>query len=928
MKNKIDKKVIRIRAALVFLTMFVIILGCTFLVNENQKKREQLKAAYTAESTISRVEVQLNRYMAESDLVKKSIEDGLMISDAQFAQLFRLMQDEDYIIKAHEIAKDGIVSQIYPIQGNENAMGFNVLEDSERKKAALLARDSGEYTIAGPFDLVQGGTGVLLFDPVYQTDAQGNEKFWGFSILVMDWEKFIDKMELDKLEDAGYHYQIWKRDNKDNEKVVIAQCVNFEKEDILEVACEVPNDTWYFEIIPENGWITLIQRLWGLLISFMSSFIIMIVYLQFRMRRYREKIHETELEKAVHEAKCANEAKTRFLFNMSHDIRTPINAIIGFADLLEKHIDEKERVRDYIGKIKSSSEFLLSLINYVLETARIESGKTSLKKEVCCASRLIESLTDIFEPEVCKKGLTYSYTKDIEHEYVMGDETKVREIFINIIGNSLKYTPAGGKITIDIREIPFDRENYIAYKIVVEDTGIGMSEDYLPHIFEEFSREHTSTESKVVGTGLGLPIVKALISLMTAFIIMIVYLQFRMQRYREQIHETELEKAVYEAKSANEAKTRFLFNMSHDIRTPMNAIIGFAELLEKHIDERDRALDYIGKIKSSSEFLLSLINYVLETARIESGKTTLKKEVCCASRLIESLTDIFEPEVCKKGLTYSYTKDIEHEYVMGDETKVREIFINIIGNSLKYTPAGGKITIDIREIPFDRENYIAYKIVVEDTGIGMSEDYLPHIFEEFSREHTSTESKVVGTGLGLPIVKALIDLMGGTIEIESEVGKGTKTTVMIPFEIATQEQILEEQQKEKEFVPEDIKGKRILVAEDNELNAEITLTVLKEKGLLVERAANGKECVEMLKEKPADYYDMILMDIQMPEMDGYQATEMIRNLGDSRAAVPIVAMTANAFEEDRQKALDAGMNAHVSKPVDMNVLFRVMAKFI
>lgn len=683
MKNKIDKKVIRIRAALVFLTMFVIILGCTFLVNENQKKREQLKAAYTAESTISRVEVQLNRYMAESDLVKKSIEDGLMISDAQFAQLSRLMQDEDYIIKAHEIAKDGIVSQIYPIQGNENAMGFNILEDSERKKAARLARDSGEYTLAGPFELVQGGTGVLLFDPVYQIDAQGNKKFWGFSVLVMDWEKFIDKMELNKLEDAGYHYQIWKRDNKDNEKVVIAQCVNFEKEDTLEVACEVPNDTWYFEIIPENGWITLIQRLWGLLISFMTAFIIMTVYLQFKMRRYREQIHETELERAVHEAKCANEAKTRFLFNMSHDIRTPMNAIIGFADLLEKHIDEKERVRDYIGKIKSSSEFLLSLINYVLETARIESGKTSLKKEVRCVSGLIESLADIFEPEVRKKGLTYSYTKDIQHDYVIGDETKAREIFINIIGNSLKYTPAGGKITIDIKELPSDRENYIAYKIVVEDTGIGMSKEYLPHIFEEFSREHTSTESKVIGTG-----------------------------------------------------------------------------------------------------------------------------------------------------------------------------------------------------------------------------------------------------LGLPIVKALIDLMGGTIEIESEVGKGTKTTVMIPFEIATQEQILEEQQKEKEFVPEDIKGKRMLVAEDNELNAEITLTVLKEKGLLVERAANGKECVEMLKEKPADYYDMILMDIQMPEMDGYQATEMIRNLGDSRAAVPIVAMTANAFEEDRQKALDAGMNAHVSKPVDMNVLFRVMAKFI
>ena len=663
--------------------MFVFILGCTFLVNENQKKKEELKAAYTAESTISRVEVQLNRYMAESDLVKKSIEDGLLISDDQLAQLSRLMQDEDNIIKAHEIAKDGIVSQVYPMEKNKNAIGLNMFEDPDRKKAARLAKNSGEYTIAGPFNLVQGGTGVLLFDPVYQTDAQGNKKFWGFSILVMDWEKFIDKMELDKLEDAGYHYQIWKRGNKNDEQVVIAQCANFDREDTLEVACEVPNDTWYFEIIPENGWTTLIQRLWGLLISFMSSFIIMVVYLQFKMRRYREQIHETEMEQAVHEAKSANEAKTRFLFNMSHDIRTPMNAIIGFADLLEKHIDEKEKV-----------------------------------------------------------------------------------------------------------------------------------------------------------------------------------------------------------------------------------------------------LDYIGKIKSSSEFLLSLINYVLETARIESGKTSLKKEVRCASGLIESLTDVFEPEVRKKGLTYSYTKDIQHDYVIGDETKVREIFINIIGNSLKYTPAGGKITIDIREVPFDRENYTAYKIVVEDTGIGMSKEYLPHIFEEFSREHTSTESKVIGTGLGLPIVKALVDLMGGTIDVESEPGKGTKTTVLLPFEIAAQEQILEEQQKEQKFVSQDIKGKRILVAEDNELNAEITLTVLRENGLLVERAANGNECVEMLKKRPEDYYDMILMDIQMPGMDGYQATERIRKLGDSRAAVPIVAMTANAFEEDRQKALDAGMNAHVSKPVDVNVLFRVMAKIL
>lgn len=682
MDKKKDIKIIRIRAGLVFLVTLLLVFGCTFLVNQNQQRREKLKAAYTAESTISRIEVQLNRYLAESDLVKKSIEEGLTISDKQFATLSRLMQDEDDIIKVHEIAKDGIVSQIYPMEGNEDVIGLNMIENPERKKEARLARDSGEYTIAGPFELVQGGNGVLLFDPVYRTDDKGCKKFWGFSILVMDWQKFIKKMELDQLENAGYHYQIWKK-GTDDEKIVIAQCDNLQKTDTLEVACTVPNDTWYFEIVPENGWVTMTQKLWGLLISVLTAFIVMIIYLQFKMRRYRDALHEKELEKAV-----------------------------------------------------------------------------------------------------------------------------------------------------------------------------------------------------------------------------------------------------LEAKNANEAKTRFLFNMSHDIRTPMNAIIGFSELLEKHIDEKDKAIDYLGKIKSSSNFLLSLINYVLEMARIESGKLALKKEVGCVTELIESLTDVFEPGVKKKFITYSCEIDIQHKYVIGDETKVREIFINIIGNSVKYTPEGGKISVSVKEEPFEKENYIAYRIIVEDNGIGMSKEYLPHIFEEFSREHTSTESKVTGTGLGLPIVKSLIDMMGGTIEVESQLGCGTKMNVVLPFELASEKQILEEKQKEKEKISDSILGKRVLLAEDNELNAEIAMTVLKENGLKAERAANGKQCMEMLKKMPEDYYDMILMDIQMPEMDGYEATKRIRNLDDARADIPIVAMTANAFEEDRQKALESGMNAHVSKPVDMNMLFKVMAQIL
>lgn len=682
MDKKKDIKIIRIRAGLVFLVTLLLVFGCTFLVNQNQQRREKLKAAYTAESTISRIEVQLNRYLAESDLVKKSIEEGLTISDKQFATLSRLMQDEDDIIKVHEIAKDGIVSQIYPMEGNEDVIGLNMIENPERKKEARLARDSGEYTIAGPFELVQGGNGVLLFDPVYRTDAEGCKKFWGFSILVMDWRKFIKKMELDQLEDAGYHYQIWKK-GTDDEKIVIAQCDNLQETDTLEVACTVPNDTWYFEIVPENGWVTMTQKLWGLFISVMTALIVMIIYLQFKMRRYRDALHEKELEKAV-----------------------------------------------------------------------------------------------------------------------------------------------------------------------------------------------------------------------------------------------------LEAKNANEAKTRFLFNMSHDIRTPMNAIIGFSELLEKHIDEKDKAIDYLGKIKSSSNFLLSLINYVLEMARIESGKLVLKKEVGCVTDLIESLIDVFEPGVKKKFITYSCETDIQHKYVIGDEIKVREIFINIIGNSVKYTPEGGKISVSVKEEPFEKENYIAYRIIVEDNGIGMSKEYLPHIFEEFSREHTSTESKVTGTGLGLPIVKSLIDMMGGTIEVESQLGCGTKMTVVLPFELASEKQILEEKQKEKEKISDSILGKRVLLAEDNELNAEIAMTVLKENGLKAERAANGKQCIEMLKKMPEDYYDMILMDIQMPEMDGYEATKLIRNLDDARADIPIVAMTANAFEEDRQKALESGMNAHVSKPVDMNMLFKVMTQIL
>ena len=390
------------------------------------------------------------------------------------------------------------------------------------------------------------------------------------------------------------------------------------------------------------------------------------------------------------------------------------------------------------------------------------------------------------------------------------------------------------------------------------------------------------------------------------------YMQFQMRRYREYIHEKELEKAAEEARIANEAKTCFLFNMSHDIRTPMNAIIGFSDLLEKHADDREKVVEYIGKIKSSSSFLLSLINYVLEMARIESGEAELKPEVGCFKDLVNSLQAVFEPELHKKNLKYTCILNSDHPYVICDRTKVREILLNIVSNSIKYTPDGGSIVVDILEFHYSKEGHTSFRIVVADTGIGMSEEYLPHIFEEFTRERTTTESHVTGTGLGLPIVKALVDLMGGTINVSSKAGKGTKTTIVLSFPTATEEQIQSRKEEQSGQIFRNFKGKRILLAEDNELNAEIAMELLGESGLETEHVTDGVKCVETLKAKPEDYYDLILMDIQMPHMDGYEATKIIR------------AMTANAFEEDRQRAFEAGMDGHIAKPISINVLFATL----
>ena len=679
MIRKIDRKTIKIKTLIVFIITFLVIQGCVCLLNKNQEKQEKIKAEYTAESTISRVESQLNKYLAESNLIKRTIEAGYDMDEKSFATVSQLMRDETGVIEAHELAKDGVVNQAYPLKGNEEAIGLDMLQNPARVKEARLAKKSGKYTIAGPYELVQGGKGSLLFDPVYRTDENGKKEFWGFSILVMNWEKFMKEIELEKLEEAGYYYQIWKKDLYNGEKIVIAESKKLNTENSMRVKCSVPNDTWYFEIVPQEGWITFEQILFGIIVGILVAGMLAACYYQFEIRRYKDYMHEVKLQKAVDDARAANEAKTRFLFNMSHDIRTPMNAIMGFSELLKTHIDEKERALDYIEKIHTSSTFLLSIINYVLEMARIESGEAALKTEE---------------------------------------------------GN-----------------------------------------------FEE---------------------------------------------------------------------------------------------------------------------------------------------------LVHSLQAVFEPTVNEKHLEYTCTLDVQHKYVICDKTKVREIILNIVSNSLKYTPEGGKVAFNITEEPSEHTDESIYKIVVEDTGIGMSKEYLPHIYEEFTREHSTTESKVIGTGLGLPIVKSLVDLMNGTIDVESELGKGTRFEVRLPLKTGREDNAFKQEERDIEGNIEQVKGMRILLAEDNDLNAEIACTILTESGMEVERAEDGRVCLQMLKERPKRYYDAVLMDIQMPNMDGYETAKAIRSLDDSRARIPVIAMTANAFDEDRMKAFEAGMDAHVAKPIDINILMHTL----
>ena len=666
-------KKIRVHCYIVGLIAFLTALIVGVFLLHNLEKDEKTTGKYMAQITEKRVRARLDQYSMLSALLGNYISAGENLDENTFSELAEKIPNEDGVIKAFELAPEGIVTDIYPKQGNEGAFGLDMLQEHERKKDAILARDSGKYTLGGPYQLKQGGTGALLFNPVYQDNNSEQDEFWGFVILVIDWDRFIGEINLDYLSDADFCYRIWTYDRGSSDKIILAESQDNMSDNILTVECAVPNNTWYFDIIPSEGWSPRSYWIMCIVISYVFSLLIATVFYLISSKKHRERQYEAELEKAAEQAKNANEAKTRFLFNMSHDIRTPMNAIVGFSGLLEKNLQNERKAKEYLEKIQSSSNLLLRIINQVLEMARIESGTAVLQLKAEDMDALFHRVNTVFEEDVRKKNLQYHAVLDVRHHYVVCDQTKLQEIMLNIISNAIKYTPEGHSIYVE----------------------------------------------------------------------------------------------VHEAVSENPSKIRYIFS--------------------------------------------------------------------CA-----------------------------------------------------------------------------------DTGIGMSEEYLPHIYEEFSREHSTTENKVPGTGLGLPIIKSMIELMGGSIQVESRQGIGTKFTIDLSFDIALKEEVYGSEDTIESSAIHTIKGKRILLVEDNELNAEIAKTVLEDVGALITRAENGQQALELFKEKPAGTFDVILMDLMMPVMDGYTATRKIRELERSDAkTVPIIAMTANAFQEDAEKCIAVGMNAHLAKPLDI-----------
>ena len=672
MKKVRTKRTARIWSVIVFLIVFLATNGGMHVMILNHENEEKLKAEYTAEITIGRIEAQLNKYLSKTELIKQVIESGATVNDEQFYLMAGFMEHESGALEGIGLAPDGVLTQYYAGEQIPDITGADLFADSECRDNANLAKESKKYVVAGAFEKRDIESRVLVLDPIYVQDESGEEDFWGFSVMLINRQVLMEALDLERLEEASYHYQIWKEDPASGERIFVTQCDKPVLTDAVEVECQAANTTWYMDIALTNGWFSRTQTVLVTLVCFVFSGLIAQVYYQAELRRYKDRIYAEKIKESADEAKAANAAKTNFLSRISHDIRTPLNGIIGLLEIDGKHPDDKELIQKNRGKMLVAANHLLELINDVLQMSKMESGETVLSHEAMDMNELSREILTILEQRAADAGVTLEYDKSSDkakYPVVYGSPLHLRQLFLNIYGNCIKYNKAGGSV-------------------------------------------HT---------------------------------EFR----------------------------------------------------------------YLGA---------------------ENGKVT-------------------------------------------------------------------------------------YKWIISDTGIGMSQEFVDHIFEPFSQEHTDARSVHNGTGLGMSIVKALIEQMNGTIEVQSKEGEGSTFILTIPFEIAKEEDL---KPKQEVAVESGIEGLHFLLAEDNDLNAEIAEMLFQDEGVTIVRASDGQQAVDIFKENAPGTFDAILMDIMMPVMDGIMATKEIRNLERPDAkTIPIIAMTANAFEEDAKRCVEAGMDAHLSKPLQM-----------
>lgn len=483
-----------------------------YFIEERIAKEKQL-VQHTAQTTALHFESKIEKYLSAASFLKNYLLlNGEEATLANFTQLAPAIMDKNGVIQCLELAKDGVIDKVYPLQGNEHVLGLNLLTAEKRRYEASLARSTGKYTIAGPFPLVQGGVGALLLDPIFKHNSKGEYRFWGFAVVVIDWEAFVEEVNLQHLEKSGYHYSIWHRDPYTGAKANIAASDHMVSVDAIQVSCPMPNDFWYVDIEVDGGWISPLTQDAYLALAMLISLLLTIGYWQFATGRVKEQEHKQQLEAALAKANVANEAKTRFLFSMSHDIRTPMNAILGFTDIA-KGSSDLNQIKDCLRKIGLAGDLLLKLINEVLNISRIESGTLRPALEKTDLQQFARDLEMLFKQSMEDKELTFSVSCALKNPFVEADSQHMQTICVNLIANAQKFTAPGGRVSVCIEQMETKADTAV-YRIQVSDTGIGMSEEFQKVQYQLFERERTSTVTRTEGTGLGLAIVKRLVDML------------------------------------------------------------------------------------------------------------------------------------------------------------------------------------------------------------------------------------------------------------------------------------------------------------------------------------------------------------------------------------------------------------------------------